>query len=112
MNPESIHVQMVADVQPGTILSSASSSSSKRCGCPFLPREVLCCVSALEMHLCSWSCVCSEQDCIRVKAKKLTSLFSFFLKFFGLTSLPVKTSKGHMDKMECGWFKERRIGYL
>lgn len=61
------------------------------------------------MHLCSWSCVCSELDFIRVKAKKLTFLFSLLLNFFGLTSLPVNTSKGHIDKMECGWFKEDRL---
>lgn len=31
---------------------------------------------------CTWSCVCSEQDCIRVKAKKLTFRFPLFFEIF------------------------------
>lgn len=66
-------------------------------------------MSALEVHLCSWSSGCSGQEYIRVKAKKLTFLFSSFLKFFGCTSLPIKTGKGFMEKNECGCFKEDRL---
>lgn len=99
----------VAVGQHCPILTSASSS--KKCSCPLSPCEGLCWqgVRALDVGLFCWSCLCSEQDCLGVKAKTWTFPFSFFWEYFGLASLPVKTSEGHVDKRERGWFKENRL---